>query len=192
MISKEEADAAIKAAKDALRNEPGMSWIGKSSLMKRAYYTGLILGLEAIGEKNAGMSAFPDLAETLWFGAVDDSFPSTEIGAAFESLKSSVQDLRGGIYKDSLVGEIEALCLLIRDNARSHEQCIREIDKVMSQILSLVPRGEMSRHEKSPKEVGERANNSDEIGRSLEMLEGPLRFLALLETSHLLGDRFRV
>ena len=189
MISNADVKAATEAAKLALREIPDLSWIARSSLVRRAYFSGLMFGLEAIAENaDATNSLFNHIAtNTMQARPGDDSFRSTKIGAAFESLKTSVEKEPAAIDKDRLMETIKEIRTLIGDNADGYKSCCRATHQVLSEILSTIdnlnPRGLMI-------DQKEQSSNLRKIISSISDLEGCLRFLALLETFHLLTERF--
>lgn len=176
MIQRAEAEAAITAAREALSQNSGFSWIKKSSLVERAYFLGLFSGLGAIAaEDDLNRLGLTTITNTLWCRSGDDTFPSTKIGQAFSLLKRHLHE-----HPDTsdrfMIKDVPNLREVIRENERFFQHHLRAIDDVLSRF---------------PTSSSEPTFPADELRseqhRLLETLEPYLRIVALLETDHLLS-----
>ena len=179
MIPMDEAKAAVSAAREALSQDSGLSWIKKSSLVERAYFLGLLSGLGGITPEHelSQIGLMTPILETLRCRKGDDTFPYTKIGEAFSSLKGSLQEHPDASSRN-LVECILGLRKAIEDDQQLFQHQLHVIDELLSRFPS----------DSGNPTLASRDLRSEQH-RLLEAMEPYLRIVALLETDHLLSKR---
>lgn len=178
MIQSDEAEAAITAAREALSQNSGFSWIKKSSLVERAYFLGLFSGLGAIAaEDDLNRLGLATLTNTFWCRSGDDTFPTTKIGQAFSLLKGRLHE-HPETSDRFMIEDAMNLREVVTKEERFLQHHLRAIDDVFSRFPS-----------SSSKPTFTDDELRSEQHRLLETLEPYLRIVALLETDHLLSKR---
>lgn len=114
MISKQQVDTAIGAAKEAIRPDADLSWVARSAQMERAYFAGLYAGLRSIAnEDDLRKLVLETITNTMFSRNGDDSFTSTSLGKVFSALRCEILDAKRQIANlesiDSLRVEIEEI-----------------------------------------------------------------------------------
>jgi hypothetical protein len=178
MIQRDEAEAAITAARETLSQNSGFSWIKKSSLVERAYFLGLFSGLGAIAaEDDLNRLGLTTIMNTLWCRGGDDTFPSTKIGQAFSLLKGHFHEHPENSDR-FMIEDVANLREVVREDERFLQHHLRAIDDMFSRFPSSSSKPMLTDDELRSEQY-----------RLLEALEPYLRIVALLETDHLLSKR---
>jgi hypothetical protein len=182
-------ETAISAAADSLANDPDIAWVRKSSLVQRAYFLGLIKGLDAIAEDDAIGKKWPVeiFMSTLWRTSADDTFPSTQLGQDFTALEKGLREIRTkGNWDRSAIDKVFADIRYLDQRWRS---CVESALTLLGKIES-APAGFKLPIGEGP---GGREGESEELIRIQDCMYGldkMMRFMSLLETHHELDKRF--
>jgi hypothetical protein len=182
MISKQQVDLAIAAAKDATTPGGDFAWIGRSALMKRAYYCGLFAGLRAVAKED-DLEGFllRAVVETMFTRSGDDSFSSTSLGKVYEELKKYL--LERDKYQlqaepwdgfSAHLDELERFWNSVLEHAR---HLLGEIGRI-AQTPNVPLGGEVDTNN------GQNYEMRDQVYSMLEDLEKSIRILSLIETGH--------
>jgi RNAse (barnase) inhibitor barstar len=137
---------------------------------------------------------------TLWPRKGDDTFPATQIGQKFallrghleedlqkryEHLHKRVEQLDGLLTSPDANQPIQESIRELRDSviqaSANFKEALKRIDEILSEFRPLQPN-----QTATEEEFRKRA---EVVSRAKESLEGPLRFVALLETDHKLEKR---
>lgn len=171
MIDLRDAELALNGARSALDNaDSNLAWIKKSSLIERAYFLGLEVGLLAVmSEKDTSkMNIMSDIFKTLSPRSADDTFPSTRIGSVFRGLKNKARsddDVRFS------TNDLKPLTDAVAEMTSLYRQNRSTVDDILHRF--------------------ERAS-LDEQRELLIPLEKFLRVISLLETDHLISARLEL
>jgi hypothetical protein len=180
-IEKATVDMGIAAARDALANEPGLAWVTRSSLLERAYFSGLYVGLSAIAEDSEKVLSrllIDTLYNTLYPRGADDSFDTTSTGKAFAALKQHLTRPESD-QVDSLEA-MQGFADHIDGKDCQWNSGLRHTRDLLDQLRTMhLKWSALSAQEttKSP----ERQNIVHDL---VEKLEKIARFIALTETDH--------
>ena len=177
-IQSASVDRALNAAIDALSRDPELAWIGKSCMIERSYFLGLIKGLNAIAEDD---SITPWMAKlfirTMWNRSADDTFSATLLGRDFAALR----DQTGGLDSETTL-KTEALEKLLVDIGsldREWKSYVSKARELIAEIQALESQFKLPSNDK----------NSDWIHDRIAVLEGLIRDISLLETHHEISKR---
>lgn len=178
-------------------------WIASSALMERAYLFGMIklshtlieLGVMPADNELIDKISRRILFKTRFSRSADDSFKSTPLGQLHDQLERSNRE------KDRLkvlesTNEINAVCKYLQSEFEESVSFIQEQTKMLQAIYGRWD--QTSRPEELSSPADQLAMESTDRGFSDEraaakiahLIEERLRFIALLQTSHELNDRF--
>ena len=179
-------------------------WIASSALMERAYLFGMIklsytlieLGVMPADNELIDKISRRILFKTRFSRSADDSFKSTPLGQLHDQLERSNRE------KDRLkvlesTNEINAVCKHLQSEFEESVSFIQEQTKMLQAIYGRWDQA--SRPEELSSPADQLAMESTDRGFSDEraaaknahlMIEERLRYIALLQTSHELNDRF--
>ena len=178
-------------------------WIASSALMERAYLFGMIklshtlieLGVMPADNELIDKISRRILFKTRFSRSADDSFKSTPLGQLHDQLERSNRE------KDRLkvlesTNEINAVCKYLQSEFEESVSFIQEQTKMLQAIYGRWD--QTSRPEELSSPADQLAMESMDRGFSDEraaakiahLIEERLRFIALLQTSHKLNDRF--
>jgi hypothetical protein len=177
-IQSASVDLALNAAIDALSSDPELAWIGKSCIIERSYFLGLIKGLDAIAE---GDSITPWIAKlfirTMRNRSADDTFSATRLGKDFADLRDQI----GGLDSEKTLNikAIEKLLLDICGLDREWKSYVSKARELISEIQALDSQFELPSNGKT----------SDWMHDRMDVLEDLIRHISLLETHHEISKR---
>ncbi len=189
-ITTEAVDALIASARKTLKDD--IRWITKSVMLERAYFLGVFACLREIAkEDDVKGFLFKTWADTAHSRrAFDDTFSSTRMGKAFDTLDRYVnaQTRKQDALESSAeaVSATEALEQLMR-GAAYHEDLIRQARAKIEELTVSI--GDSICRRGSP-EPADSANHQA-VEQQLDVLrelEHWVRIVALLETDH---DRWK-
>lgn len=178
-------------------------WIASSALMERAYLFGMIklsYTLIELGVMPADNQLIDKISrrmlKTMFYRSADDSFKSTLLGQLYDQLKRSHEEMDRLKVLES-TSEINAVCKHLQSEFEESVLLIQEQTKTLQAIHQRWDLAGRSEALSSP--ADEQALGATDRGFSDEraaaknahlMIEDRLRFIALLQTSHKLNDRF--
>jgi hypothetical protein len=184
MIQKEDTEAAIFAAYETLEQDSDFLWIKKSAILKQVYYFGLYSGLKEIADKD---DVNLRICKTLVFhsvglGSGDDTFTSTDIGKAFQSLEKQFKDYTkcGGINWNCLHDGISQIQNLLKEREQFLWDHLKAIDNLFNELWSHCQQQALIELEFHSR-----------VFDLLHNLEHYLRGVALLETDHVWSKKLR-
>ena len=177
-------------------------WIASSALMERAYLFGMIKlshTLIELGVMPADNQLIDKISrrmlKTMFYRSADDSFEPTPLGQLYDQLKRSNRE------KDRLkvlesTNEINVVCEYLQSEFKESVSFIQEQTKMLQAIHQRWDLAGRTEELSSP--ADQQALESTDRGFSDEgvaakiphLIEERLRFIALLQTSHKLNDRF--
>ena len=178
-------------------------WIASSALTERAYLIGMIklsdtltkLGVLPADNQLIDKIDRRILFETMFYRSADDSFEPTPLGQLYDQLKRSNRE------KDRLkvlecTNEINVVCEYLQSEFKESVSFIQEQTKMLQAIHQRWDLAGRTEELSSP--VDQQALESTDRGfpdegvaaKILHLIEERLRFIALLQTSHKLNDRF--
>jgi len=174
MITKDQVDSAIAAAKDALVTDGDFAWVRKSALIERAYYAGLYAGLRAIAHENdLKEMILRSIVDTMFTRGGDDSFDSTPIGREFSTLKQRLLDDKESTFPAEttvrLTASLEKLDQRWNSVLTQAKRVIGHIQNLADDCHANPEKDDWLRHE---------------YCGLLEELEHVLRIASLLQTDH--------
>jgi hypothetical protein len=209
MIDSATCETAIQAAQDALSDEStNLSWVRSSNLIRRAYFLGLIIGLDAISEKDVISANLKTVMGTFWETSGDDTFKSTETGRQYRDLMELIR--RTIEHQDHL----NRLALEGVDYGASRSEMNNTTKSIIEKLDENINTIQLA-NEKFIHIIGDHKSRLSEIRRSMlkqineqtedvyslkiwedihiEMthLEDTARIIALLETDHKWATRLR-
>jgi hypothetical protein len=178
-------------------------WIASSALMERAYLFGMIklsYTLIELGVMPADNQLIDKISrrmlKTMFYRSADDSFKSTLLGQLYDQLKRSHEEMDRLKVLES-TNEINAVCKHLQSEFEESVSLIQEQTKTLQAIhqrWDLAGRSEALSAPADKQALGATDRGfSDERAAAKNahlMIEDRLRFVALLQTSHKLNDRF--
>jgi hypothetical protein len=178
-------------------------WIASSGLMERAYLFGMIklsYTLIELGVMPADNQLIDKISrrmlKTMFYRSADDSFKSTLLGQLYDQLKRSHEEMDRLKVLES-TNEINAVCKHLQSEFEESVSFIQEQTKTLQAIhqrWDLAGRSEALSSPADKQALGATDRGfSDERAAAKNahlMIEDRLRFIALLQTSHKLNDRF--
>ena len=188
MIDKSEVDAAVAAATRSLAEEPGFAWIKKSGLLERAYFAGLLNGLQGIASENdVGHILVRAIAETMFQRSADDSFQSTRTGVLFDLVRRELT--REDVDRPALFAAIQRLA----DHVDALDGEWKSRVRQTSMLLEVAGKSSQAtgRGGNTEENAEQRDRQRHEIHRQAEELEHFARYFALVETDHKIWKRFQ-
>lgn len=135
MISKEQVDLAVAAAKDAIAPGADFAWVKQSAAVERAYHCGLFVGLRAIarGEDLDGLLRRTILG-TLFMRSGDDPFRNTAVAKAYAGLKRHIVETkeqeRHADPCEALEAELEKLDSFWNSSVTEARRILGEIKRI--------------------------------------------------------------
>ena len=185
-IEKATVDAAIAAARDALANEPGLTWIKSSALLERAYNWGLFFGLRAIADEDSlRQFVLHTVIDTIWQRDTDDTFITTTIGRDCRVLREMLG--RDDPTRCAAKKMIEKLRISVDDQDRQWQGLVKHTRELLSEIQSV---GADSGGDANVIDNVRDEERRSELHRLLHGLENLARRIALIETDHSMQKRF--
>ncbi len=152
--------AATNVACDELNTEK-LNWIKQSSLIERAYFLGLVIGLSEFAQEGTesdylNQFLIKKMMGTLWERRADNNFRSTKVGAYFEELSDCT----------NLKTHEESSMMVVIESLRIH---IEALDRKWSNQMECA------------KIILGQNQSIDEIARRLDELEKILRVISIIE-----------
>jgi len=185
-IEKATVDVAIAAARDALANEPGLTWIKRSALLERAYNWGLYFGLRAITDEDSLRRLFLDnLIDTLWQREADHTFISTTIGRNYRALREKLD--RDDLTSCDAQKMIENLTTSIDAQDHHWQSLVKQARNLLTEIR--VVGGDAGADDNVVDEAPQKERRY-KLNLLLDHLEHLAQRIALLETDHRIKKRF--
>jgi hypothetical protein len=182
MISKEQVDLTITAAKDAAGPEGDFSWVRDSSYLRRAYSCGLYAGLRAIAnEEDLNKFLLRVYVETMFTREGDDTFSATPIGKACGDMKKSFESHE---KHQSATEALKALFDQLNEAERFWETKLREAKHWLGEIDSILNEPPVSHDSQEGTSDPKYEQKHRRAYTTLEKLEKSMRVLSLIQTDH--------
>ena len=181
MISKQQVDTAIGAAKEAIQPGADLSWVTHSAQIERAYFAGLFAGLQSIADDNdLRRLVLETMSNTMFPRDGDDSFSSTPLGRVFSALQREILDAKRQITN---LESIDSLRVGIEEIDHRWKYTVREAEE-LTEALRRAIQASTDAGVASPTPDREEHECRHRCCQILEHLEKCIRFLSLPQTDH--------
>ena len=186
-IGKAAVDSSIASARQTLKDD--LPWIAKSAILERVYFAGVFAGLREIADEDdlKGL-VLRNWADTAFKRSFDDTFASTNMGEAFNTLVDCLREREAdGIPANRDTESVSGVMQRLVHAADAHANQIMQkrhdihdlLDKLQDNIVRCTS---LKLDDPDYRQV---------VGQQRDILQGLeycVRIVALLETEH---DRWK-